>query len=53
MATTETSGFEPKRAQALAEAENARLVAERPRSMALLEQARQVATFDDFPTEVT
>ena len=41
MATTETSGIDPERAQALAEAENARFVAERPRSMALQEQARQ------------
>ena len=41
MATTETSGIHPERAQALAEAENARFVAERPRSMALQEQAQQ------------
>jgi glutamate-1-semialdehyde 2,1-aminomutase len=38
MATTDIA---PQRAQALAQAENARFVAERPRSMALQEQARR------------
>jgi glutamate-1-semialdehyde 2,1-aminomutase len=41
MATADTTGIDPERAQALAQAENARFIAERPRSMALQEQARR------------
>jgi glutamate-1-semialdehyde 2,1-aminomutase len=41
MATADTTGIDPKRVQALAQAENARFVAQRPRSMALQEQARR------------
>src|SRR3954471_13152812 len=40
MATADTTGIDPERARALAEAENARFSGERPRSMALQEQAR-------------
>jgi glutamate-1-semialdehyde 2,1-aminomutase len=41
MATADTTGIDRERAQALSQAENARFVAERPRSMALQEQARR------------
>ena len=41
MATADTTGIDRERAQALAAAEDARFVAERPRSMALQERARR------------
>jgi glutamate-1-semialdehyde 2,1-aminomutase len=41
MATADTTGIDRERAKALAAAENARFVGERPRSMALQERARR------------
>ena len=50
---TDLAGVDPARVRAIAEAENARFVAERPRSMELLERARgSMPRGVDMPVEV-